>query len=342
MVHHLLPIKHFHIIFTIPKELRDWFYYNQRSCYNLLFRAAYKTVESMAAVGGEGVTGMVATLHTWGSNLSYHPHVHCIVPAGCFKKGKWTYSEGQSKLSSSGRFFCDAVALRTEYKSLFISHFIDLIERNDFYWKDQLIEQDEDLFQQLRKDLRTASRKKWTVRIENPVLGTEQIIEYLARYVRRVAITNSRIEHVDKTTVTINYKQYHLQKKGKAAPIGTIDFDGATFIQRFAQHIPPSGFHKVRYYGCYAYSNKKLKAEIYQQIKNTPAKPYQKPSTKKLISRLIGHNPDVCSNCGSIGKLVTTPLAEHENQGYHLTRGLTENYTITRIRAGPKTVDGNI
>lgn len=94
MTHHLLPLKHFHIIFTIPQELRDWFFYNQRHCYNLLFRVAYQTIQKIAGAGQRGLlaqtslpvqTAMVATLHTWGSNLSYHPHVHCIVPAGSFQ-----------------------------------------------------------------------------------------------------------------------------------------------------------------------------------------------------------------------------------------------------------------
>ena len=324
MVHHLLPIKHFHIIFTIPEELRDWFYYNQRLCYNLLFRVAYQTIECMA---GKGKTGMVATLHTWGSNLSYHPHVHCIVPAGSWLDGKWQFSKGQS----TGRFFCDAVALREQYKALFIREFVKLVETNDFYWKSEKVESCPDLFELLQKDLRQAVRKKWTVRIENPVLGTEQIIEYLARYVRRVAITNSRIESITDTHVVINYKQYALQQPGKAPPVGKMEFDGAAFIHQFAQHIPPRGFHKVRYYGIYTFGNKKLKNEIYEQVTQSCLLPYQVPSRKTLIRRQLGHDPDVCTACGAINQFVTTPLVEQPNQGYHLTK----NYKTPRIRAGP-------
>ena len=329
MIHHLLPVKHYHIIFTIPQELRPWFFYNQRACYNLLFRVAWMTIQSMA---GQGVTGMVATLHTWGSNLSYHPHVHCIVPAGVFQNGKWNYSKGQS----TGRFFCDAKQLRERYKALFIQHFVELIEfatpEEPITWKAAEVEKNETLFDQLQQDLKEASRKKWTVRIEKPVLGVEQIIEYLARYVKRVAITNSRIVAVDKTHVTIDYKQYHLQKKGHAAPIGQAKFEGAKFIQQFAQHIPPKGFHKVRYYGCYAYFNKSQKAEIYQSITKQAVPPYQVPDKKVLLGRMLGQDPDVCTNCGSIGTLVTSPLLEQSHQGYHLTKGQRN----VRIRAGPK------
>lgn len=326
MVYHLLPIKHFHIIFTIPQELRDWFYYNQKACYRLLFRVAWKTIETIA---GGGKTGMVVALHTWGSNLSYHPHVHCIVPAGSYQDGNWGYRQG-----SNNRFFCDARELRATYKRIFIQYFLELVEyAENFTWEAVSIEKDVSLFQNLQQDLAQSCRKEWTVRIENPVLGTEQIIAYLARYVRRVAITNSRILEVSEAKVKISYKQYHLQKQGKPAPQGELSFDGAAFIHRFAQHIPPSGFHKVRYYGLYAYSNKSLKAEVCQQLQQQPVPIYQKPSTRQLLHQLLGHDPEVCTSCGSISSFVISPLVMDCTKGYHLTR----QYVIRPIRAGPKT-----
>ena len=110
-----------------------------------------------------------------------------------------------------------------------------------------------------------------------------------------------------------------------------MEFDGAAFIQQFAQHIPSRGFHKVRYYGCYAFGNKKLKNEIYQSLTKSCLLPYQVPSRKVLVTRQLGHDSDVCTACGSINQLVTTPLVEQQNQGYHLTK----NYKTPRIRAGP-------
>ena len=266
--------------------------------------------------------------------MAYHPHVHCIVPAGSFQNGQWLFSKGQS----NGRFFCDATLLRETYKDLFVKALTELVESNDFFWKGDNIQNDGDLFEQFRKDLRTAVQKKWTVRIENPVLGTEQIIEYLARYVRRVAITNARIEAITDTHVTINYKQYDLQKPGQAPPIGTMEFEGAKFIQRFAQHIPPRGFHKVRYYGIYAFSNKVLKSKIFEQLTQSCQLPYQEPTRKTLITRQLGQDPDVCSNCGSIGNFVTTLLPEEDNKGYHLTKRKTK----TQIRAGPRPVPAHL
>jgi len=331
MVHHLLPVQHFHIIFTIPQELRDWFYYNQRSCYNLLFRVTWETISSVASIAGEGVTGMVSTLHTWGSNLSYHPHVHCIVPSGYFEKGIWR--------KKTSNFYCPSKELRERYKELFLKRFVELVEsggegKDTFTWQSINVEEEESLFGKLQKDVKDASRKKWTVRIEKPVLGVAQIIEYLARYVKRVAITNARIESISASHVAINYKQYHLQKKGEAAPKGTIEFEGAKFIQRFAQHIPPRGFHKVRYYGCYAYSSKKLKAKIYTSLTQQSPSPYKAPSTKSLLKKLLGHDPEVCSNCGSIGRLVTKLLTSENRSGYHLTRSY-KSYKMNQARAGP-------
>lgn len=334
MVHHLLPIPHFHIIFTIPQELRDWFYYNQRVFYNLLFRVSWQTISKIAKdKGGDtAMTGMVCTLHTWGSNLSYHPHVHCIVPAGYFAGGTWyRNSKNQS------RFYCPSKELRSTYKELFLKYLIEAVEygeekRDEINWKGEGIESNEDLFSQLQKDVVKAIRKEWTVRIENPVLGVEQIIEYLARYVKRVAITNSRIEELSEKGVKINYKKYAQQEKGKAAPEGILEFEGAKFIQRFAQHIPPSGFHKVRYYGCYSFSSKKLKGQIYKSIKNHRAPAYQKPSSRSILKKLLGVDPEVCQECGVVGMHVTKLLSSQKSQGYHLTRA----YKIKSIRAGPK------
>jgi len=220
---------------------------------------------------------------------------------------------------------------------LFLESFVEQIEYaeengHEINWKGEAIERDEELFGQLKKDLVSASRKKWTVRIENPVLGVEQIIEYLARYVKRVALTNSRIKEVNEKEVKLSYKKYAEQKKGQPAPEGTVKFEGAKFIQRFAQHIPPSGFHKVRYYGCYAYGKKDLKAQIYRSIKGQPQGVYQKPSTQTLLKRLLGSDPEVCKECGAIGMHVTKLLAHQISHAYHLTR----NYKIQPIRAGPK------
>ena len=288
----------------------------------MFFRVAWQTIQQV--IGG-GKTGMVATLHSWGSNLSFHPHLHCIVPAGSFKNGSWLHCNPLNP-----RFFCNAKLLRQTFKELFLKALLEVIEFDDLRWKDLSI-QEEDIFPEIRKVYKKIARLKWTVRIENPVLGTQQIIEYLARYVRRVAITNSRIEALTEQKVTINYKQYALQKPGKPPPIGKMEFEGAAFLQRFSQHFMPPHFHKVRYYGCYAFGAKNLKTTIYAQITGKQIFPYQRPSKRELIKIMLGHHPDVCSNCGVFNAFVTEKIFTDPYLLFILTR---PNH-IYPIRAGP-------
>ena len=159
----------------------------------------------------------------------------------------------------------------------------------------------------------------------------EQIIEYLGRYVRRVAITNSRIEAVDQSGVTINYKKYAQQKKGKPAPIGTKVMKGEAFLQQFCQHILPFRFHRVRYYGIYGFAAKKIKTEIYTQLTNQPIEVYQPPSSKQIIEKMLGHHPNICSTCGVVNQMVSIPLLVDSSKLFVLTR----KYATPQIRAGP-------
>ena len=319
---HLLPVKHFHIIFTLPHQLNDLIFYNQKRLYSLLFRAAWQTIQQVMQ-GGK--TGMVATLHSWGSNLSYHPHLHCIVAAGSFKDEKW-----QPSCPLNPRFFCDASLLRETFKELFLKKLLQVIELEELRWWEDAIENDE-TFPRIRSMYRKIKRKKWTVRIENPVLGVRQIIEYLARYVRRVAITNSRIEAVSVEKVTINYKQYALQKPGKPPPVGKMEMEGTTFLQRFCQHFMPRRFHKVRYFGCYAFGAKRLKARIHQHLTGQPPAPYQPPKKKEIIKKMLGQDPDVCINCGMMNAFVTEKITTDTEQLFRLTPA----HRIPFIRAGP-------
>lgn len=321
MSHHLLPIKHFHLIFTLPHELNDLIFYNKKRLYGLLFGVVNETIK--AVLGGK--IGMVATLHSWGSNLSFHPHIHVIIPAGSYKNGAW-----QPSNPTNPRCFCNAKKLRETYKNIFLKKILQVIELESLQWRKTSIE-DEAVFPKIRQIYYAIERKKWTVRIENPVLGVTQIIEYLARYVRRVAITNSRIEQVSNEKVVINYKQYALQKKGQPAPIGNRTFTGEAFLQQFSQHFMPRSFHKVRYYGFYSFGNKKLKAIIYQQLTGKIQSTYKQPSKKEVIKKMLGDDIEVCTNCGVYDAFVTKILEKEPSHLFILTRPTP----LIRIRAGP-------
>ena len=321
MSHHLLPVKHFHLIFTLPHELKDLMFYNKKRLYGLLFQVATKTVQTI--LGGK--VGMVSTLHSWGSNLSFHPHLHVIIAAGSWKNETWQLSNPPNP-----RCFCKARKLRETFKELFLSSLFPILENEALHWEKTTI-QDEAIFPKIQQIYRQINRKKWTVRIENPVLGVNQIIEYLARYVRRVALTNSRIEAVSKEKVVINYKQYALQKKGKPPPIGKREFEGEKFIQQFVQHFMPRGFHKVRYYGFYCFGAKKLKAIIHQYLTGKTPFPYEQPTKKELVKKMLGQNMDVCKNCGVYNGLQTTPISTNPK----LIFSLTKNNMHPATRAGP-------
>ena len=320
MSHHLLPVKHFHLIFTLPHELNDLIFYNKNRLYGLLFQVAAKTVQTI--LGGK--IGMVSTLHSWGSNLSFHPHLHVIVAAGSWKEKQW-----QPSNPTNPRCFCNARKLSATFKELFLKELLPIIENEALHWGKNNT-QEETIFPKIKQIFHTIKRKKWTVRIENPVLGINQIIEYLARYVRRVALTNSRIEDVTKKEVIINYKQYALQKKGKPPPIGKREFVGEKFIQQFSQHFMPRGFHKVRYYGFYAFSAKTLKTEIYQFLTGECPEIYQAPSKKDIIKKMLGEDMDYCTNCGVFDAFETTPIATNSSLLFFLTR-----IVHRPIRAGP-------
>ena len=321
MSHHLLPVKHFHLIFTLPHELNDLIFYNKKRLYGLLFEVANKTVQ--AILGGK--VGMVSTLHSWGSNLAYHPHLHVIVAAGSWVNGSW-----QASNRHNPNCFCNARQLRATFKELFLKHLLLILENETLHWGKVSIQAPR-VFPKIKQLYHQIERKKWTVRIENPVLGVEQIIAYLARYVRRVALTNSRIEEVTKDKVTINYKQYALQKKGQPPPIGKREFEGEKFLQQFTQHFMPRGFHKVRYYGFYAYGAKNLKATIYQQLTGKTPFPYQPPTKKELVKKMLGEDMDVCSNCGVYNTMQTSIIPTDSSLIFSLTKATRHPPT----RAGP-------
>ena len=310
MSHHLLPVKHFHLIFTLPHELNDLIFYNKKRLYGLLFQVAAKTVQTI--LGGK--IGMVSTLHSWGSNLSFHPHLHVIVAAGSWQDGIW-----QPSNPSNPRCFCNARKLSATYKELFLKSLLSILENESLHWEKTNI-QAPTIFPKMQKMYHQIDRKKWTVRIENPVLGVQQIIEYLARYVRRVALTNARLEEVTKDKVVINYKQYALQKKGQPPPMGKREFEGEKFLQQFTQHFMPRGFHKVRYYGFYAFGAKQQKAVIYQHLTNQGQVPYEKPSKRELVKKMLGEDMDCCTNCGVYNALETSEIATNPSLLFFITK----------------------
>jgi hypothetical protein len=220
----------------LPHELRAFARLHQQEVYGLFIKSAADSVIKLAAdphyVGGQ--VGVMAVLHTWGSNLSYHLHVHCLVTGGGLS------SDRQKWMPARDNYLVPVNALSRLFRGIFLDRI-----RRQF----EEIHLPESIWQ-----------KDWVVHCKPAVQGTHTVLNYLARYIHRVAITNSRILSADNGKVTFRYKD---SKSG--AYIKTMTVSAEEFIRRFLQHVLPAGIHKVRYYGLWSPSNRK-KLRKMQQI----------------------------------------------------------------------------
>jgi hypothetical protein len=181
---------------------------------------------------------MVAVLHTWGQNLSFHPHVHCVVPGGGINyKGQWK----EIKKSKNGKFFL----FRTEnISSVFRVKFIEAVQKQ--------LPLDKRFMRQLYKT-------PWVVYLKEPFAGPQQVIEYLGRYTHRVAITNHRLLEINQNSVSFRYRDY----RDNGQKVMTLD--GVEFLRRFSQHILPKGFVRIRHYGLMATSKRSQLRKLQQK-----------------------------------------------------------------------------
>jgi hypothetical protein len=215
----LLPCTYYHVVFTLPQELNSLALHDPALVYDALFKAVWQTLKQFGKTAGLHL-GMIAVLHTWGQNLSLHPHLHCIVPGGGIDGNtKW-----QRQLRSNKYLF----AVKALSK-VFRAKYVQQLRQRGIADKTLL----ESLF-----------KTGWVVYAKRPFGGPNQVIEYLGRYTHKVAISNHRIQQVTESHVTFSYKDY------KAAGITKqMVLSNEEFTRRFAQHILPKGFVRIRHYG---------------------------------------------------------------------------------------------
>ena len=230
----LLPIRHFHLVFTIPQELNSIFYINQRYCYSALFSAAWQAIHKATAnprfLGAQ--TGAVALLHTWTQTLIYHPHIHMIIPAGGL-------SEDQVEWINSGNKFLVPIKV---IGKIFRGILCRCIEKGI---KDGDIKLPKNLnWAKLKNKL---YEKSWIIYAQKPLGGVNSVLQYLGKYAHRVAISNSRIVELKAENVSFLYKDNRDHGVQKIMTILAVEF-----IRRFLQHILPDNFYKIRYYGILA------------------------------------------------------------------------------------------
>lgn len=273
----LLDIGYFHVVFTLPQELNPLIYRNQKDCYNLLFRCVAQTLQELAGdkkyLGAS--IGHTAVLHTWGQNLCFHPHIHCVVPAGGLTAlGKWQ--------SARKKFFLPVRVLSRKFRGKFLA-----------LLKLKMPDVDQSL-------LNLCYQKEWVVYCKPPFRDAACVMEYLGRYTHRVAISNNRILKLENSAVSFKWRDYRDSSRWKEMTLSADEF-----IRRFLMHVLPPGFTKIRHYGFLSSRGKQKKLKICKLQTGTSLCQKEKLSAEQLIQKLIGRKPSQCPRCGCLGLLRT-------------------------------------
>ncbi|MBS1643395.1 MAG: IS91 family transposase, partial [Bacteroidetes bacterium] len=269
----LLPTTYFHIVFTLPHQLRSLAMGNRKAMFNLLFEASTYTLRKL---GQEerylgGTPGIVSILHTNGQDLTFHPHVHCIVTGGGLSNnGKW-----RKEKRANGNFLFPRRAMEMIFKGYFLDKLQALFTSKKLKTKDA---------KGFENTLQTVRYIKWNVYAKRPFGGPQQVLEYLGRYTHKVAITTHRILNISDTDITFKYKDYQDGNKQKEMTLSHEEF-----LRRFEQHILPKGFVKIRHSGflSHQHKTKRLKS-ICQQLAIAPPPPKVKLPVSVLAMMKYG------------------------------------------------------
>jgi hypothetical protein len=239
----LLPVSYFHIVFTLPSEIGDIAYTNKAAIYDLLFKAAAETMLTVAAdpkhLGAR--IAITAVLHTWGSAMTHHPHVHMIVPGGGLSP------DGARWIAARPNFFLPVLVLSRLFRRLMLEKLAAAHKAGKLTcFGEHAHLADDKAFAAFLAPLK---RTRWFVYSKRPFAGPKAVLAYLARYTHRVAISNSRLIAADATSVTFKVKDYRVEGPGRYT---TMTLAAHEFIRRFLLHVLPKGFHRIRHYGLLA------------------------------------------------------------------------------------------
>jgi len=266
----ILPVKHYHMVFTIPHELNEISMLNSRWFYNLLFANVWDTIRTFGYTHFSVESGAVAVLHTWGQNLSLHPHVHCIVPAAGL-----TFAENLKHIGKNGKYLYSVRKLSATFRG-------KMMQGIKKYLKTKSKLKDH------QSALDNAWKKSWVVFCEQSLGKPEHVVKYLGQYTHRVAITNHRLLNIDNSGVTFLHKNYR-----KNAKQITTKLNGVEFLRRFCQHILPLRFVKIRRYGIYSSRYRSLQKKENLKMVIKP----KKETTQERIFRITGFDLYLCPFC---------------------------------------------
>ncbi len=279
-----LLVKHYHIIFTVPHHLNAVCLHNQRMYYDILFAAVWNTLYSFGYTHYGSETGAVAVLHSWGQNLSLHPHIHCIVPAaGYTLGGEW------KEIGHSGKYLYPVHQLSETFKGKFLESIKRALKKQN---KIALFD----------GRVQAAYKTPWVVHCEPSMASAEHVVKYLGQYTHRVAITNQRILNIADGKVTFVAKDYRDRAIKKP-----VTLDGVEFLRRFTLHILPKRFVKIRRYGIYNHTVKRKMDLCFTPEKKSSKlkeKSHQTETKQQRFERLTGVNLCLCPICKT-GKMIT-------------------------------------
>ncbi len=280
----LLPTSYFQLVFTIPAELHPFFRRAPQICLNLLFEAVSETLTEVARTRLKATIGFTAVLHTWNQQLGFHPHLHCVVPAGglSLDESRW--------ISTSRHFFLPVKKLRKRFRRKLLAKIEQALLAG------QILSDRDKALALLRR-----TPKTWNVYIKRPLAGPGHVVRYLSRYVHRIAIANSRITSYDGENVTFRYTD---RANGNVVAHRTLS--GETFARLFLQHVLPPRFVRIRHYGLLA-ARRRNDLALCRLLLGAPllVTPTKDADWVAAFERLFGSHPLRCPACKT-GILVRT------------------------------------
>jgi hypothetical protein len=296
----LLEVGYFHLVFTLPAAVADIAWQNKEVVYDMLFKAAAETVLTIAAdprhLGAR--VGITAVLHTWGSAMTHHPHIHMIVPGGGLS------ADGTRWVASRPDFFLPVRVLSRLFRRLFLTMLATAHAegRLSFFGAQETLA----VPRAFAAFVKRQRRPEWVVYAKAPFAGPKQVLAYLARYTHRIAISNRRLIRADEDGVTFTYKDYRVEGPGR---FKTMTLATHEFIRRFLMHVPPKGFHRIRHYGLLANGNRKARVAKARELlamapREAPAQ--AAPAAETAAPRPL---PCCCPRCG--GRMIITMVFVH-------------------------------
>ena len=285
----LLPVGYFHLVFTLPGPIADIAYYNKAAIYGLLFTAAAEAVLSIAAdpkrLGAK--IGITAVLHSWGSAMTHHPHVHMIVPGGGISL------DGTRWVSCRPRFFLSVRVLSRLFRRLFLGKLLAAHQAGRLaFFGDHVVLAEPAAFAAFLAPLR---KTEWVVYAKKPFGGPQAVLAYLSRYTHRVAISNRRLISADEAGVTFTWKDYRIEGPGRYK---TMTLPTHEFIRRFLTHVLPKGLHRIRHYGLFANGNRAANIAQARELLGVPSRSKPTETSDTATADKPRALPRPCRCCG--------------------------------------------